>query len=363
MSRASYTTHTLGLPPQDFLGPALLQARRRQWQQELPGRLLDEIRLHLLETVPTETLHPLAEPAGRERVIRRAIRGWLERNQVALLSQGGEGLVAYLYGELAGFGPLQSFLADPEVTEIKLIDPHTVLLERAGRRLCRPVEFTGGVDEVRRLAVRLAELGGKPASRREPVSQVQLADGSRILLMPFEEVPQILIRRRPARVLTPELLLAYGTLDEAVLSYLRALARAQAFFLVAGPSGAGKTAFMEMLLSLFPPEAHLVVVQQGAEIRREGVHPLLTLLEGSDDHSSPNSLETVAMRTLKMGAISLLIVTVDTSTLAQFPVATRPAPGLATRTFHRSKANQTAWRPSHAFPAARMLAITCPVAA
>ncbi len=307
MSRASYTTRTFGLPPQDFLGPALLQARRRQWQQELPKRLLDEIRFHLLETVPAETLHPLAESAGRERVIRRAIRGWLERNQLALLSQGGEGLVAYLYGEVAGFGPLQPFLDDLEVTEIKLIDPRTVLLERAGRRLCRPVEFSGGVDEVRHLAVRLAELGGKPASRREPASQVQMADGSRILLMPFEEVPQILVRRRPVHVLTPDLLLTYGTLDEAMLSYLHALAQAQAFFLIAGPSGAGKTAFLEMLLSLFPPQAHLVVVQQGAEIRRDGVHPLLTLLEGSDDPASPNSLETVAMRTLKMGAISLVI--------------------------------------------------------
>ncbi len=307
MSRRAYTTHRFGLPPQDCLGPALLQSRRRQWQQELPERLLEEIRFYLLDRVPPEVLHPLSEPRGRERVIRRAIREWLEQNQVALLSQGGESLVAYLYGEVAGFGPLQPFLADPEVTEVKLIDPQTALVERAGRRSRHAVHFAGGVEEVRRLAQRLAELGGQAVSRRNPVAQVQLSDGSRILLMPFEEVPQIFIRRRAAGAFDLETLLAYGTLDEQVAAYLRALAGARAFFLVAGPSGAGKTAFLEMLLSLFPPQAHIVVVQQGTEIRKEGVHPLITLLEGSDDPASPNSLETVAMQTLKMGVISLVI--------------------------------------------------------
>jgi pilus assembly protein CpaF len=307
MTRPSYTTQTLGVRPQDYLGPALLQTRRRQWRQDVPEQVLGEIRLHLLERISPEVLHPLSEPAARERVMRRSIREWLERNQVALLSQGGESLVAYLYGEVAGFGPLQPFLADPEVTEIKLIDPQTVLVERAGRRLCRSVNFAGGIEEVRRLALRLAELGGKAASRREPVAQVQLGDGSRILLMPFEEIPQIFIRRRAARAFDLASLLAYGTLDEAVAAYLRDLARARAFFLVAGPSGAGKTAFLETLLTLFPLQAHIVVVQQGTEIRKEAVHPLITLLEGSDDPTSPNSLEAVAMRTLKMGMISLVI--------------------------------------------------------
>lgn len=307
MGRPAYTTRTLGVRPQDALGPALLQVRSRRWRQELPTTLLEELRLHLLEAVPADILHPLAEPSQRERTIRRAIRDWLEHNQVALLSQGGESLIAYLYGEVAGFGPLQPFLADPEVTEVKLIDPQTVLMERAGRRLGRPVHFPGGEEEVCRLAVRLAELGGQGVSRKEPVAQVQLADGSRLILMPFEEIPQIFIRRRARTPFSLEMLLSYGTLNEEVGAYLRRMARARAFFLVAGPSGAGKTAFLEMLLSLFPPQAHIVVVQQGTEIRKEGVHPLITLLEGSDDPASPNSLEAVAMRTLKMGVISLVV--------------------------------------------------------
>lgn len=307
MNRSAYTTRTFGVRPQDCLGPALLQSRGRQWKESLSDTLLAALRLHLIDALSPEVLHPLAEPAGRERAIRRAIREWLEQQQVALLSQGGEALVAHLYEEVAGFGPLQAMLADPEVTEIKLIDPQTVLVERAGRRLCRAVHFPGGVEEVRRLAIRLAELGGKAVSRKEPVAQVQLADGSRILLLPFEELPQILIRRRAPQPFSLETLEAYGTLDREVASYLRRLAHARAFFLVAGPSGAGKTAFLEALLVHFPPQAHIVVVQQGTEIRREGVHPLITLLEGSDDPDSPNSLEAVAARTLKMGTISLVI--------------------------------------------------------
>ncbi len=307
MGRPMYTARVLGVRPQDALGPALLQARSRKWRQELPTALLEELRLYLLDAVPAEVLHPLAEPVQRERVVRRAVRDWLERNQVALLSQGGESLVAYLYGEVAGFGPLQPLLADPEVTEVKLIDPRTVLVERAGRRLCRSVHFPGGEEEVRRLAIRLAELGGQGVSRKAPVAQVQLADGSRLILMPFEEIPQIFIRRRACIPFSLETLLSYGTLNEEIGAYLRRMARARAFFLVAGPSGVGKTAFLEMLLSLFPPQAHIVVVQQGTEIRKEGVHPLVTLLEGSDDPNSPNSLEAVAMRTLKMGVISLVV--------------------------------------------------------
>lgn len=305
MTRSGYATHTLGVCPRDCLGPALLQARCRQWQQEVSPEVLDEIRLHLLDRVSPGVLHPLAEPTNRERTIRRAIRDWLEHNQVALLSQGGEPLVAYLYSEVAGFGPLQPFLTDPEITEIKLIDPQTLLVERAGRCLCRTVAFPGGVEEVRRLATRLAELGGRAVSRREPVAQVQLADGSRILLMPFEDIPQILVRRRAAHAFDLEGLLAYGTLDEPTANYLRRLAQAQAFFLVAGPSGSGKTAFLEAILTLFPQQAHIVVVQQGTEIRR--VHPLITLLEGVDDPAAPNSLEAVAMRTLKMGTITLVV--------------------------------------------------------
>ncbi|GFJ90100.1 hypothetical protein Prum_037420 [Phytohabitans rumicis] len=181
-------------------------------------------------------------------------------------------LANQVHSDLAGAGPLTAFLADPTVTDV-LVNGRDVWVDR-GSGLHRVSTVLGGVDEVRRLAQRLAAACGRRLDDASPYVDARLADGTRLhaVLPPVATSgPYLSLRTFRQRPFTLYELVEHGTVPEPVAALLAAIVGARLAYLVTGGTGSGKTTLLNTLLGLVPHTERIVLVEDASELRP--VHP------------------------------------------------------------------------------------------
>jgi pilus assembly protein CpaF len=204
----------------------------------------------------------------------------------ALREQGrpvGDATVLAVYEALrrdvVGAGPLEPLLRTPGVTDVLVNGADRVFLDRGEGLELTGVRFP---DEaaVRRLAQRLAALGGRRLDEAAPHVDLRLRDGTRFhaVLAPVAR-PGTLISLRvpPARAMSMDELVAAGSLGPRGAELVRRLVHGRAAFLVSGGTGTGKTTLLAALLSLADPGERLVLVEDASELRPD--HPHVVALE------------------------------------------------------------------------------------
>ncbi|MCO7222655.1 TadA family conjugal transfer-associated ATPase [Klenkia sp. PcliD-1-E] len=175
--------------------------------------------------------------------------------------------------EVAGAGVLEPLLRRPGTTDVLVVGPGAVWVDRGGG-----LERTGVVfpddDAVRRLAVRLAASAGRRLDDAAPWVDVGLPDGTRLhaVLPPVSGSGTCLSLRvlRRARLGLPELAAA-GALPGRSGELLVGLVRRRAAFLVTGGTGTGKTTLLSALLGLVDHAERLLLCEDAAEL--DPVHP------------------------------------------------------------------------------------------
>jgi pilus assembly protein CpaF len=246
----------------------------------------------------------------RERLAREPGELTAHRVAEALRASGrpvGDATVLAVHEELRrdvlGAGPLEPLLRRPGVTDVVVNGTEGVYVD-VGSGL-RPVEVRFA-DEgaVRRLAQRLASLGGRRLDEASPFVDVRLADGTRChaLLAPIARPGTLISLRVPrATGFTLGELVAAGAVTPSGERVLRALVRRRAAFLVSGGTGSGKTTLLSALLSLADPAERLVMVEDSHELTP--THPHCVWLE-----ARPPNIEgagEVTVRTLVRQALRM----------------------------------------------------------
>lgn len=198
------------------------------------------------------------------------------RQQPATAVLGDEALLALadrVHADLVGAGPLAPLLACDDVTDV-LVNSTEVWVDRgAGLQRC-PVDV-GTIDDVRRLAQRLAAAGGRRLDDSSPCVDVRLADGTRLhaVLPPVAtQGPYLSLRTFRPRPYTLADLIAAGTLAEPAGEVLAAIVAARLPYLVTGGTGCGKTTLLATLLSLVPHHERIVLVEDASELRPRHPH-------------------------------------------------------------------------------------------
>ncbi len=149
-------------------------------------------------------------PATRESVVRE-VEAVLAESATAVRSRDDrEALARDLLADLLGYGPLETLLADPDITEILVNGPGQIFVEKRGRLEPSLVRFPD-VDALRVVIERILGPVGRRAAESTPLADARLPDGSRVnvVLPPLSlNGPVVTIRRFPARPLGPADLLA-----------------------------------------------------------------------------------------------------------------------------------------------------------
>lgn len=232
----------------------------------------------------------LVDPVLVDTVRRRLISAALEpsADNVAAALRDERGLadgatvlavIDHLRRDLRGFGPLDPLLAMDGVTDVLVNGAEGVYIDR-GRGVERVDLTLTDVAAVRRLAQRLAAVGGRRLDHASPAVDARLPGGVRLhaVLDPIARPGPVISLRIPATAGfgLPDLQ-RLGTISPAGAEVLQRLVEARVAFVVSGGTGSGKTTLLAALLALSPPTDRIVVVEDSSELRPQ--HPHVVALE------------------------------------------------------------------------------------
>jgi pilus assembly protein CpaF len=233
-----------------------------------------------------EALDDLAT-ALRERLLREAgeggegaadlpgrIRALVDRECGLLDAPARERLAAMVAERSFGLGPLEPLLADPAVDEVMVNGSGTVWVEREGRLAPADVRFESE-PALRHAIERILAPLGRRVDEACPLVDARLPDGSRVnVVIPPLAVdgPALTIRRFRRRGMSPDDLVAAGTLTAPLRDFLARCVRARLNVLVSGGTGSGKTTTLNALSSFVPAGERIVTVEDAAELRLQQPH-------------------------------------------------------------------------------------------
>ncbi|HEX6756347.1 MAG TPA: ATPase, T2SS/T4P/T4SS family [Mycobacteriales bacterium] len=230
----------------------------------------ETIEAEVRELVRTRGLDPVETPDRARALVEEVIADYAARVATSALPPLGDRqrTARAVLDAVAGFGPLQRWLDDPEVEEIWINEPGKVFVARRGASELTTTVLTAG--ELRDLVERMLRPSGRRLDLSVPFADATLPDGSRLHVV----LPDI-TRRHPAvnvrKFLLPAASLAdlvrLGTLPPAAARFLDAAVAAGLTILVSGGTQSGKTTTLNSLLSSIPPRERLVTVEEVFELR------------------------------------------------------------------------------------------------
>lgn len=209
--------------------------------------------------------------------------------------------------ELAGAGiTIVPLLEELETTDVLVNGVGQVWVDR-GRGLEKvPVADRQLQSEagVRALAVRLAASCGQRLDDASPIVDGTFASGIRLhAVLPPIAAEGTLISLRKHRQQRLELgdLLANNSIHSQLEKLLRQLVAQRANVIISGATGAGKTTFLNAMLSLVPAEERILIIEEAAELRP--VHPHVVHLQVR--HANVQGAGAISMSSLVRAAMRM----------------------------------------------------------
>jgi pilus assembly protein CpaF len=240
--------------------------QRRELKNRVQQRLVQEIDAKLLTNtremtdqqrfeVQTKIMEALAKEEGVPPLERDAIAG-------------------DLYAEIIGFGPIQSLLDDPEISEVMVNAPDMVYVEKKGKLILSDVQFASDQQVLQVIEKIVAPLGRR-IDEGSPMVDARLPDGSRVnaIIPPLAlKGPSITIRKFARKPITIENLVEWGTLTKPMALFLEACVKARLNVVVSGGTGSGKTTTLNVLSSFIPDDERIVTIEDAAELQLRQDH-------------------------------------------------------------------------------------------
>ena len=173
-----------------------------------------------------------------------------------------------------GLGPLQDLLDTPAITEIMIVSPDLVYVERGGRVIKSNRTFLGD-ESLLSVIERIVSPLGRRIDRSTPLVDARLKDGSRVnaVIPPLAlKGPCLTIRRFPSHRITLSDFVRWGSITENAAALLEAAVRGRKNVIVAGGTGSGKTTMLNVLSSCIHEDERLVTVEDAAELQLDQEH-------------------------------------------------------------------------------------------
>jgi pilus assembly protein CpaF len=170
---------------------------------------------------------------------------------------------------MIGFGPIQPYLDDPEVTEVMVNAPDEIFVEKEGQILSAPVSFRDH-EHIQAVIERIIAPVGRRIDESTPFVDARLPDGSRInaVIPPLAiRGPSLTIRKFSPQPLTLEKLVQLKTINRPMARLLWEGVRAKLNMIVSGGTGSGKTTTLNALIQEIPSQERLVVLEDTSELQ------------------------------------------------------------------------------------------------
>ncbi len=195
---------------------------------------------------------------------------------VPLSAADRERLLQDMVDEVLGYGPIDEFMQDPEITEVMVNNADSVYIERSGKIYETEKKF---VDEIhlKRIIDKIVTAIGRRVDESSPMVDARLPDGSRVnaIVHPLAvNGPMLTIRKFFPEAYTAEDFLRFGTVSQKSVDLLRACILGRLNIVISGGTGAGKTTTLNMLSSFIPEDERIVTIEDAVELKLQQSHVL-----------------------------------------------------------------------------------------
>lgn len=206
--------------------------------------------------------------------VTQEISDLMESTTVPLSIPERQTIAAEIVSDVVGLGPIEPFLADPEVTEIMVNSLENIYVERRGKIERTESRFVS-VDHLRRVVERIVNEVGRRIDEASPMVDARLPDGSRVnaIVPPLSvDGPSLTIRKFAVDPYQVEDLIGFGTLTPELAELLDAVVRAGLNILISGGTGTGKTTLLNVVSGFIPDSERIVTIEDSVELQLHQNH-------------------------------------------------------------------------------------------
>lgn len=245
-------------------------------RRKLLDNLSQEIHHALIEELGPELYDQKASSQQLKTKVQQKLSDLIHQERTLLSPSEKMQLIEQVTHDVIGYGPLEEFLKDPEVTEIMVNDPRTIYIEKFGKIYSTEGEFLNEAH-LRRIIDKIVGQIGRRIDESSPMVDARLPDGSRVnvIIPPLAlRGSKLTIRKFAVDPYTVEDLVNFGTLTEKIAAFLKACVRGRQNILVSGGTGSGKTTFLNVLSSFIPEEERIITIEDAVELQLHQEHTI-----------------------------------------------------------------------------------------
>jgi pilus assembly protein CpaF len=214
-------------------------------------------------------------PAGdRNEFVKKNIVHIFEQTKLKLPEDLRKQIFEQVLNDLLGYGPIQSLLDDPDVSEIMVNGPKKVFVEKNGKLTKSNITFDDD-DHILRVIDRIILPLGRRVDFDSPTVDARLPDGSRVnaVVRPVAiDGPSITIRKFRKDKLQVTDLVNFGSLTQQMADFLQACVKARFNIIISGGTGSGKTTLLNVMSGFIPENERIITIEDAAELQLQQDH-------------------------------------------------------------------------------------------
>ncbi|NYG56290.1 CpaF family protein [Nocardioides perillae] len=253
-----------------------LGARRTLATQSV-GRVEDlkaSVHTELLQQLGPQLYDANMDATELESRVRAVLADVLAGQDRPLSSGDRARVTQEISDDILGYGPIEPYLRDEDVSEVMVNGHDNIWLEKKGRLVAADATFADEAH-LRRTIDKIVSRIGRRVDESSPMVDARLPDGSRVnaVIPPLAiDGSALTIRKFATDPLTVDDLIRFGSLSPRTADFLEACVRGRLNIFVSGSTGAGKTTTLNVLSSFIPADERIVTIEDAAELQLKQEH-------------------------------------------------------------------------------------------
>ena len=229
---------------------------------------MKQVKVEVMNLVSREFSDDIASMDEQREFVSQRLDEVFENMPLELDAGERERFHYELLNELAGYGPIQPLLDDQGNSEVMVMGPKQVYVERQGKLLETDIVFDDD-DHVMRVINRILSPLGLQVDWENPTADGRLPDGSRVnVVIPPVSIdgPCITIRKFLDTGFSIPELIEFKSLTGHIAEFLEACVRTRLNILISGNTSSGKTTLLNVLSGFIPDDERIVTIEDAAEL-------------------------------------------------------------------------------------------------
>lgn len=212
-------------------------------------------------------------------------------------------VIEEIVNDIIGYGVLEEFIHDDQVTEIICNRFDNIWVEKRGKMFKTDVRFNSE-EELRNLIDKIVQPLGRRIDDNQPMVNARLKDKSRVnaVIPPISADGATLdIRKFAKKVFTVEDYINFGTMNKEIIDFIKYSVIVKKNIIVSGGTGSGKTTLLNFLSNYIPENEAIITIEDLLELQL--AQPHLRRLEARGKNSEGSG--EISIRDLLINALRM----------------------------------------------------------